>query len=156
MQRSSALSLIISKGVCVSAQADSTFPSSDFVALCGWLKLVAGLDPKTTFNIHPGPLPEFGGKGLWGHFVHEAVLKAYKQGKITHSAVSMHFVTPEFDEGPVFFTHPVPIEPDDTPETLAARVNQAEHEWQPKIANKVVHGEIAWDGKSPESLMTWK
>lgn len=127
--------------------------SADFVALSGWLRLVKGLDPRTTFNIHPGPLPEFGGKGLYGHFVHEAVLKAYREGRITHSAVSMHFVTPEFDEGPVFFSHPVPILPDDTPETLAARVNEAEHTWQPVITNKVVQGEIAWDGKDPKSLM---
>lgn len=124
----------------------------DFVALSGWLKLIAGLDPKTTFNIHPGPLPEFGGKGLWGHHVHEAVLKAYKEGRVTESAISMHFVTPEFDEGPVFFRHPVPILPDDTPETLAERVNAAEHEWQPKITDKVVRGEISWDGHDPLSL----
>ncbi len=125
---------------------------ADFVALSGWLKLVAGLDPKTTFNIHPGPLPEFGGKGLWGRFVHEAVLKAYKEGRITESAVSMHFVTPEFDEGPVFFSHPVPILPDDTPETLAERVQAAEKEWQPKITDKVVQGQITWDGIHRDSL----
>jgi phosphoribosylglycinamide formyltransferase-1 len=81
---------------------------ADFIALSGWMRLVAGLDPRVTFNIHPGPLPEFGGKGLYGNFVHEAVLKAYREGRITSSAVSMHFVTPEFDEGPVFFRYPRP------------------------------------------------
>lgn len=125
---------------------------ADFVALSGWLKLVAGLDPRTTFNIHPGPLPEFGGKGLWGRFVHEAVLKAYKEGRITESAVSMHFVTPEFDEGPVFFSHPVPILPEDTPDTLAERVQAAEKEWQPQITDKVVRGEVTWDGEHKDSL----
>jgi len=125
---------------------------ADFVALSGWLKLVAGLDPKTTFNIHPGPLPEFGGKGLWGRFVHEAVLKAYKEGRIIESAVSMHFVTPEFDEGPVFFSHPVPILPEDTPETLAERVQAAEKKWQPQITDKVVRGEVTWNGEHKESL----
>lgn len=129
-----------------------TDAKADYVALSGWLKLVRGLDPKTTFNIHPGPLPEFGGKGLWGHFVHEAVLKAYKEGRVKESAVSMHFVTPEFDEGPVFFSHPVPILPDDTADTLAARVNAAEHEWQPRITDQVVSGGISWDGRNPSSL----
>ena len=44
--------------------------SADYVALSGWLGLVEGLDPRTTFNIHPGPLPEFGGPGFYGHHVH--------------------------------------------------------------------------------------
>ncbi len=126
---------------------------AEFCALSGWLKLVKGLDPRTTFNIHPGPLPEFGGSGLYGHFVHEAVMKAYKEGRVTHSAVSMHFVTPEFDEGPVFFSHPVEILPDDTADTLAKRVNEAEHRYQPEITNLVVNGQISWDGKDPVSLM---
>jgi len=125
---------------------------ADFVALSGWLKLIEGLDPRTTFNIHPGPLPGFGGKGLYGRFVHEAVLKAYAEGRITHSAVSMHFVTPEFDEGPVFFRHPVPILPEDTVDTLTARVLAAEHQWQSKITDKVVRGDISWDGKDASSL----
>lgn len=126
----------------------------DFVALSGWLKLVSGLDPKITFNIHPGPLPEFGGPGLYGHYVHEAVLAAYKRGEVTHSAVSMHFVTEVYDEGPVFFEHKVEILPNDTPDTLGARVNQAEHHWQPIVTNAVLQEEIAWDGKDPNSLRT--
>lgn len=126
---------------------------AQFCALSGWLKLVKGLDPRTTFNIHPGPLPDFGGPGLWGHFVHEAVLKAYKEGRVTHSAVSMHFVTAKFDEGPVFFSHPVDILPDDTPDTLAKRANEAEHRYQPEITNLVIHGSICWDGKDPKTLV---
>lgn len=125
---------------------------ADFVALSGWLKLVKGLDPRTTFNIHPGPLPDFGGANLYGHYVHEAVLAAYKEGRITHSAVSMHFVTENFDEGPVFFSHPVEILPDDTVETLAKRVNEAEHRYQPEITNLVINGKISWDGKDPATL----
>ena len=120
---------------------------AEWIALSGWIKMVAGLNPRRTFNIHPGPLPEFGGPGLYGHKVHEAVLEAYRAGKIKNSAVSMHFVTDKYDKGPVFFEYPVPIEPDDTPDTLAARVNQAEHEWQSRITDLVVNGEISWDGK---------
>ncbi len=124
-----------------------------FAALSGWLCFVEGLDPKTTFNIHPAFLPsEFGGPGLYGHHVHEAVMKAYHEGKVTHSGVSMHFVTPKYDEGPVFFRRKVPILPDDTPETLAKRVNEMEHKWQPIITNKVVNGEISWDGMDKGTL----
>lgn len=128
--------------------------AADFVALSGWLKLAVGLNPRTTFNIHPAPLPEFGGKNFYGMKTHEAVLEAYREGRITHSAVSMHFVTPEFDEGPVFFSHEVEILPNDTTETLAHRVNETEHRYQPEITNKVVHGKISWDGVHPESLCT--
>ncbi len=115
---------------------------ADYVMLSGWLKLAAGLDPARTINIHPGPLPRFGGPNLYGRRVHEAVLAAQRRGEITHSAVTMHFVDEKYDRGPVFFAQPVPIEPGDTPETLAARVNQAEHEWQPRVLNYVVQGQV--------------
>jgi len=124
----------------------------DFIALSGWLKLAAGLDPRITFNIHPGPLPDFGGPGMYGHHVHEAIMQAYRAGKITHSAVSMHFVTEEYDRGPVFFRLPVEILPTDTPDDIGARVNKAEHEWQARITDHVVNGRIGWDGKDPRSL----
>jgi phosphoribosylglycinamide formyltransferase 1 len=115
---------------------------ADYVMLSGWLKLVAGLDPARTINIHPGPLPRFGGPNLYGHHVHDAVLAAYQRGEITHSAVTMHFVDEKYDRGPIFFSLPVAIEPDDTPETLAAKVNQAEHTWQSRVLNYVVQGQV--------------
>lgn len=115
---------------------------ADYVMLSGWLKLVTGLDPARTINIHPGPLPRFGGANLYGRHVHEAVLAAYRRGDLSHSAVTMHFVDEKYDCGPVFFAMPIPIEPGDTVETLAARVNQAEHEWQPRVLNYVVHGQV--------------
>ena len=127
---------------------------ADYAALSGWLKLVNGLDSVKTFNIHPGPLPKFGGGGMYGHYVHEAVMRAYEKGEVTHSAVTMHFVTDKYDEGPVFFRYPVEILPDDTPETLAKRVNEAEHKYQPIITNLVVHGEISWDGRDSKTLKT--
>lgn len=125
---------------------------ADFAALSGWLKLVRGLDPAKTFNIHPGPLPKFGGDGMYGHYVHEAVMRAYKKGEVNSSAVTMHFVTEKYDKGPVFFCHPVEIFPDDTAETLAKRVNEAEHKYQPIITDLVVNGEISWDGRDPKTL----
>lgn len=126
--------------------------SAEWVALSGWLKLVSGLDPRTTINIHPGPLPEFGGQGMFGHHVHEAVINAYKSGEITQTAISMHFVTEKYDDGPIFFQYPILIRPDDTAETLGERVNKIEHSWQSFVTNLVVSGHISWDGKNPKSL----
>ncbi len=125
---------------------------ADFFALSGWLKRVVGLPPRTTVNIHPGPLPKFGGDGKYGHYVHEAVMAAFRRGEITHSAICMHFVTPEYDRGPLFFQYKVKIREDDTPESLAERVNQHEHMWQSTITDLVVRGVISWDGVNPESL----
>jgi len=132
---------------------------AEFVSLSGWLKLVAGLDPRMTINIHPGPLPylgytqDFGGPGMYGHHVHEAVMQAYHVGKLTESRVSMHFVTEKYDEGPVFFSHPVPILTTDNAEKLGTRVNKFEHQWQAIVTNLVVRGQIHWDGEDPDSLV---
>lgn len=125
---------------------------ADYVMCSGWLKPVEGLDPSTTINIHPAPLnyvnPElhFGGKGIWGHHAHEAVMKAYHEGRITQSAVTMHFVTSHatdgYDRGPIIFQIPVLIRPDDTADTLASRVNEKERAWQSKVLNHVVSGHI--------------
>lgn len=125
---------------------------ADFFALSGWLKHVSGLDSRFTFNIHPGPLPEFGGTGMYGHHVHEAVMRAFGRGELTHSAVCMHFATFDYDRGPLFFRFNVKIEKDDTPDSVGDRVNKWEHRFQPEITNLVVHREIHWDGIDPESL----
>ncbi len=129
------------------------FFGADYVVLSGWLKLVKGLDPRTTINIHPGPLPLFGGKGMYGHHVHEAVIEAYKRGEIIHSAVTMHFVTEEYDKGPVFFRYPILIRPNDDADSLGARVNKIEHGWQSFVTNLVITRQIHWDGKNPKSLV---
>lgn len=129
------------------------FHEVDFVVLSGWLKLVKGLDPQKTINIHPGPLPRFGGDGYYGHYVHQAVIEAFCRGEVTQSVVSMHFVTEKYDEGPVFFQYPILIRSDDTAESLAKRVNKIEHGWQSWVTNLVINGEIYWDGKDPESLV---
>ncbi|MDB5195079.1 MAG: phosphoribosylglycinamide formyltransferase, phosphoribosylglycinamide formyltransferase 1 [Parcubacteria group bacterium] len=145
----------LSKNLCTAKEyrALVDYFKPDFVALSGWMLKTSGLDPRTTFNIHPGPLPEFGGHKMYGDRVHAAVLAAYRRGEITHSAVSMHFVDSEYDTGPLFFRHPVPIEPNDTVETLRARVNREEHFWQPQITNMVLEGDVRWDGTDPASLI---
>lgn len=125
----------------------------DLIALSGWLKLVRGLDPRRTINIHPGPLPSFGGVGMYGHYVHEAIIAAFRKGEIKAGAVTMHFVTEEYDKGPIFFRYPVMIRKEDTPESLAERVNKIEHSWQSWVTNLVVHEQISWDGENPETLI---
>ncbi len=119
---------------------------ADFVMCSGWLKFAKGLDPAKTINIHPGPLPQFGGPGMYGHYVHEAVMAAYHRGEITQSAVTMHFVDDiAYDNGPILFQMPVLIRPEDDAETLAKRVNEKERAWQSHILNLVVHRQIYLD-----------
>jgi len=128
---------------------------ADWVALSGWLKKVEGLDPAKTFNIHPALLSQlggrFGGHGMYGKHIHEAVKAALNAGEINESGFSMHFVTDEMDRGPVFFERRVPLQKGMTADDIAKKVNKAEHEWQPKVTNMVVHGQIRWDGKDPKS-----
>jgi phosphoribosylglycinamide formyltransferase-1 len=73
-------------------------------------------------NIHPSLLPAFGGKGFWGERVHRAVLERGAQ----FSGCTVHYVTNEYDAGPIVLQRCVPVQPDDTPETLAARVFEEE------------------------------
>ena len=135
---------------------------ADFVMCSGWLKFVRGLDPAKTINIHPGPLPQFGGPGMYGHHVHEAVMAAYHRGEITQSAVTMHFVdNVAFDHGPIIFQMPVLIRPYDDAETLAKRVNEKERAWQSHILNLVVHryiylshGQVSYKSDAPKRLFT--
>lgn len=132
-----------------------------FVILAGWLKLAKGLDPKRTINIHPGPLPEYGGHKMYGHHVHEAVMEAFRAGKITYTEVSIHFVNKpregknDYDRGQVIFRWPVVINSDDTAETLAARVLTYEHQWLPIVAHWLVWGLINWSGKDGDKPQFW-
>jgi phosphoribosylglycinamide formyltransferase-1 len=133
---------------------------ADFVMCSGWLKFVRGLDPAKTINIHPGPLPRFGGAGMYGHYVHEAVMAAYHRGEITQSAVTMHFVDEAaYDHGPIIFQMPVLIRPEDNAVTLAHRVNEKERAWQSHILNLVVHrhiylkdGQVVYEGEAAKRL----
>jgi phosphoribosylglycinamide formyltransferase-1 len=79
-------------------------------------------------NTHGALLPKFGGKGMWGHHVHEAVLAAGE----TESGCTVHIADHEYDHGPILVQKKVPVLPDDTPETLAARVQAAEREAYPE------------------------
>jgi folate-dependent phosphoribosylglycinamide formyltransferase PurN len=84
--------------------------------------------------------------------VHDAVKAALDAGEISESGFTMHFTTAEYDKGPIFFEYRVPLHKEMTADDIASAVNKAEHQWQPKITNLVVHKEISWDGKDPTSL----
>jgi phosphoribosylglycinamide formyltransferase-1 len=128
---------------------------ADFTILSGWLGLISGHDPRTTINIHPAWIPSrYRGKGFYGHHVHEAVLADYKAGLVDHHGITMHFATAVYDDpDAVFFRRMVEIKHDDTAETLGARANKMEHQWQAIITNRVIMGEIAWDGKTASSII---
>lgn len=101
----------------------------DLVCLCGYLKLLP-LVPEfegRVLNIHPALLPEFGGKGMFGHHVHEAVLAAGRR----ESGCTVHLCSDEYDRGRILVQARVPVLPADTAETLAARVFTAECEAYP-------------------------
>ena len=96
----------------------------DLVCLCGYLRLlkIPKDRSRSVLNIHPALLPKFGGKGFYGHHVHEAVLAAGE----TESGCTVHYCDNEYDRGSILVQKRVPVLPDDTPDTLAARVFEAE------------------------------
>lgn len=117
----------------------------DIVALAGYMKK---LGPRTlshfrgrVLNIHPALLPKHGGKGMYGIHVHESVIAARE----TESGVTIHLVTDEYDRGPIIAQVRVPVKPDDTPETLAARVLIEEHKLYPATLEGIATGEINLD-----------
>ncbi len=91
-------------------------------------------------NIHPALLPGFGGRGFWGHHVHEAVLRA----GATESGCTVHLVDQEYDHGPVIAQARVPVLPGDTPDSLAARVSAAERELYPQVIQQIADHGLDW------------
>jgi phosphoribosylglycinamide formyltransferase-1 len=94
-------------------------------------------------NIHPGLIPAFCGKGFYGHHVHEAVLEY--GAKL--SGCTVHFADNQYDHGPVILQKAVPVENDDTPETLAARVFEAECEAYPEAIQLIAEGRVKLEGR---------
>jgi len=105
------------------------------ILLAGYLRLIPPLIveafPRLILNIHPALLPSFGGKGMWGHHVHEAVLAS----GASFSGPTVHFVDRQYDTGSILAQWPVPVLPTDTPDTLAARVLEVEHILYPLTAD---------------------
>jgi phosphoribosylglycinamide formyltransferase-1 len=119
---------------------------ADLVCLAGWLKLLSPIPPEfrgRVLNIHPALIPAFCGKGYYGHHVHEAALEA----GVKLSGCTVHFVDDEYDHGPIVAQRAVPVEPDDTPDTLAARVFAAECQLYPEVIRLYAAGRLSVEGR---------
>jgi len=112
----------------------------DYIALAGFLKLlptnVVKAYPRRIVNIHPALLPKYGGKGMYGHHVHEAVIAAGD----SVSGPTVHLVDEIYDNGLILEQAKVPVLANDTPETLAARVLTEEHKLYPIVLEKLIKG----------------
>jgi phosphoribosylglycinamide formyltransferase-1 len=114
----------------------------NLIVLAGYMRKVGprtlAAFPRRIVNIHPGLLPKFGGQGMYGIRVHKAVLDAGER----ETGVTVHLVTPEYDEGPFLAQERVRVEPSDTPETLAVRVLKVEHWLYSQVLQRLAAGEI--------------
>lgn len=122
----------------------------DLVLLAGYLRLVPAPVIEEfrdrILNIHPALLPSFGGKGMFGHHVHEAVLRSGAR----LSGVTVHLVDERFDEGRILAQWPVPVLPDDDVSALAQRIQEVEHLLYPQVVDHAARA-IARD-EPPEPL----
>jgi phosphoribosylglycinamide formyltransferase-1 len=111
----------------------------DLVVLAGFMHYLAKeiLDsyPDMVLNIHPSLLPAFGGKGMWGHHVHEAVIAAGE----TESGATVHKVSETMDQGEIVMSRKVSVLPDDTAATLEAKVHEVEYQLYPEAIEKVLN-----------------
>jgi phosphoribosylglycinamide formyltransferase-1 len=110
----------------------------DLIVLAGFLWLVPDnilhAFPNRIVNIHPALLPKYGGKGMYGERVHQAVIEA----KEKRTGISIHFVNEHYDAGEIIFQESFDILPGDTPETIAKRVHQLEYKHFPRVIEEVL------------------
>ena len=114
----------------------------DYVALAGYLRFVPVSVTRRwrgrIVNVHPSLLPSFGGTGMYGIRVHQAVIEA----GVRLTGVTVHFVDEEYDRGPIIAQWPTPVLPGDTPEVLAERVLAVEHALYPIALDAVARGRV--------------
>jgi phosphoribosylglycinamide formyltransferase-1 len=117
----------------------------DLVCFAGWLHLLSIPQDyhHKVLNIHPSLLPAFGGKGMYGHRVHEAVLAT----GVKLSGCTVHFADDTYDTGPIIVQKCIPVKEGDNPDTLAARVFQAECEAYPEAINLIATGRVTIQGR---------
>lgn len=112
----------------------------DWVILAGFLwkvpSVLVNAYPHHILNIHPALLPKYGGRGMYGHFVHEAVVAAGEP----ESGITIHFVDDQYDHGQTLFQATCALEPGDTPESLARKIQVLEHRHYPEVIEQAVLG----------------
>ena len=110
----------------------------DFIVLAGFLPLIPDflIDayPRRIVNLHPALLPKYGGKGMWGHHVHEAVKAAGE----TETGMTVHYVTPVCDSGEIIAQYRVALSPDDTVDDIAEKEHQLEMQYFPKVVEQLL------------------
>jgi len=110
----------------------------DFIVLAGFLWKIPDLlikaYPNKIVNIHPALLPKYGGKGMYGSFVHAAVIS----NKDEESGITIHFVDEQYDHGDVIFQARCKVDPSDTPDSLAQKIHQLEHQHFPRVIGEVL------------------
>ena len=117
----------------------------DYVVMAGFLKLAPVPEDFAgrVINIHPALIPSFCGQGMYGHHVHQAVVDA----GVKVTGLTVHFVDNQYDHGPIIWQQPVPVFDDDTADTLADRVFEAEKEAYPHVLRLLAAGRIRLDGR---------
>ncbi len=110
----------------------------DFIVLAGFLlrvpmNLIEAF-PNKIINIHPALLPKYGGKGMYGDFVHQAV----KDAQETETGITIHYVNEHYDEGQIIFQKKVAVEKSDTADSIAEKVHALEYEYFPKVIEEVL------------------
>ena len=110
----------------------------ELIVLAGFLWLIPPdfVDAFTVINIHPALLPSYGGKGMYGSFVHEEVLR----NKEKESGITIHLVNNEYDKGKHLLQKKCPVLFDDTPDTLAKRIHELEYQYFPGIIEQYLKG----------------
>ena len=115
---------------------------AEIIILAGYMKKIGPRVLKTfdnrILNIHPALLPKFGGQGMYGMNLHKAVIAAAE----SESGATVHLINAVYDEGPILQQARVPVFPDDSPESLQARVLEQEHRLYPDTIAKIARGEI--------------
>ncbi len=129
----------------------------DFVVLAGYLRLfpITRNDSFLVFNSHPGAVPYFGGEGMWGHFVHESVLKWAQKTKYKYPYTfsSVHIATSKYDEGPVVGIKKCKVLKSDNYESLAKRLLLIEHENYISVLKRASEKNIEYQ-EYPEEFLT--
>jgi phosphoribosylglycinamide formyltransferase-1 len=115
---------------------------ADLIVLAGFLlKFPATIlteYPNQVINLHPALLPKYGGKGMYGHYVHDAVVA----NKEEETGITIHYVNENYDEGAIIFQKSVKLSEDDTPESVANKIHKLEYNYFPGVIEELILSEI--------------
>ena len=116
--------------------------SIDYIVLAGFLWLIpkelVDAFPQKIINIHPALLPKYGGKGMYGQFVHEAISTA----RDTKTGITIHYVNFAYDEGDIIFQKSVEIEAGENPDKIAEKVHKLEYTYFPQVIERVILADV--------------